>query len=116
MVREIEFYKMKDGKCPVDEFLDSLPGKVVQKITWLLEILESQGFLPINHFKKLKSTDIWECRIQFGNNIYRILGFFSNNSVLVLTHGFIKKTQKTPKNEIERSENYKNDYFQRGKV
>jgi phage-related protein len=116
MIQKIEFYKTKDGKCPVEDFLDSLPGKVVQKITWMLEILESQGFLPVNHFKKLKNTNIWECRIQFGNNIFRILGFFSTDSILILSHGFIKKTQKTPKNEIEKSENIKNDYFQRRKT
>ena len=115
MVKGIEFYRTHDGKCPVEEFLDSLPGKIAQKITWLLEILELKGILPGNHFKKLKNSDIWECRIQFGNNIYRVFGFFNNISFLVLTHGFIKKTQKTPKNEIERAKKYLNDYIKRRK-
>jgi len=51
MKREIIFYKTKDGKCPVEIFLDSLPGKVAQKITWVLEILETQGMLPSLYFK-----------------------------------------------------------------
>jgi phage-related protein len=116
MVKGIEFYRTSEGRCPVEEFLDSVPGKIAQKITWLLEILELKGVLPSNYFKKLKNSDVWECRIQFGNNIYRILGFFDNKSFLVLTHGFIKKTQKTPKNEIERAEKYNNDYIKRRKI
>jgi hypothetical protein len=61
--RTILFYKTEDGKCPVEDFLDSLPGKVVQKIAWVLEILEKQGMLPTTYFKKLVNSEIWECRI-----------------------------------------------------
>jgi phage-related protein len=115
MIRKIIFYRTKDGNCPVENFLDSLPGKVAQKITWTLEILENQGMLPSTYFKKLKNTEIWECRIQFGSNIYRIFCFFELNSIIVLTHGFIKKSQKTPQKEIERAIAYKNDYILRRK-
>ncbi len=116
MVKGIEFYRTIEGKCPVEEFLNLLPGKIAQKITWLLEILESKGVLPSNYFKKLKNSDIWECRIQFGSNIYRLLGFFNDKSFFVLTNGFIQKTQKTPINEIERAEKYKFDYITRRKI
>lgn len=115
MKRQIIFYRTKDGKCPVEEFLDSLSGKVAQKIAWVLEILEIQGRLPATYFKKLVNTDIWECRIQLGSNIYRFLCFFDKGSIIVLTHGFIKKTQKTPSGEIERAETYKKDYVARQK-
>ena len=84
MKRTILFYKTEDGKCPVEDFLDSLPGKVVQKIAWVLEILEKQGMLPTTYFKKLVNSEIWECRIQQGSSIYRIFCFFrqrfNNNS------------------------------------
>ena len=76
MIRKIIFYRTMEGNCPVENFLDSLPGKVAQKITWTLETLENQGMLPSTYFKKLKNTEIWECRIQFGSNIYRIFCFF----------------------------------------
>jgi phage-related protein len=115
MTRKIIFYRTKEGNCPVENFLDALPGKVAQKITWTLEILENQGMLPSTYFKKLKNTEIWECRIQFGSNIYRIFCFFELNSIIVLTHGFIKKSQKTPQKEIERAIQYKNDYISRRK-
>lgn len=115
MKRTVIFYRTKDGNCPVEDFLDSLPGKVVQKITWVLEILESRGMLPTTYFKKLVNTEIWECRIQQGSNIYRIFCFFDKGSIIILTHGLIKKTQKTPSDEIKRAEDYRNDYMKRRK-
>jgi len=59
------------------------------------------------------TEEIWECRIQRGSNAYRIFCFFDGNAVVVLTHGLIKKTRKTPVREIERAEAYRRDYLQR---
>lgn len=100
----------------MEDFLDSLPGKVVQKIAWVLEMLEQQGMLPTTYFKKIVNTEIWECRIQQGSNIYRIFCFLDKGSIIILTHGFIKKTQKTPIDEIKRAEEYRSDYLKRRKV
>lgn len=114
MGRTVVFYSTADEKCPVQEFLDSLPGKVAQKVTWVLSLLEDLEVMPASYFKKLVGTDdIWECRIQFGSNAYRIFCFPLGNSVVVLTHGLIKKTQKTPHREIEKAETYRRDYLQR---
>ena len=113
MNRTVIFYRTVDGKCPVQEFIDSLPGKVAQKIAWVLKLLEDLEMVPSSYFKKLVGTEeIWECRIQFGSNTYRIFCFFVDNSV-VLTHGFIKKSQRTPTYEIERAEAYRRDFFKR---
>jgi len=77
MIREITFFKTEEGKCPVEEFLDSLPGKVAKKIVWVLKLLEDLEIVPASYFKKLPVTEeIWECRIQLGSNIYRIFCFF----------------------------------------
>ena len=90
-----------------------MPGKVSQKIVWVLRLLEDMDIVPASYFKKLAGTeDIWECRIQFSSNAYRIFCFFMNNSV-VLTHGFVKKSQKTPAGEIERAEAYRRDFLKR---
>jgi phage-related protein len=90
-----------------------LPGKVVQKIVWVLRLLEDLDIVPTSYFKKLAGTEgIWECRIQFGSNAYRIFCFFTNNSV-VLTHGFAKKSQKTPADEIERAEASRRNFLRR---
>jgi phage-related protein len=113
MSRTVTFYRTVDGKCPVQEFLDSLPAKAAQKIVWVLRLLEDMDRVPASYFKKLAGTeDIWECRIQSGSNAYRIFCFFFDNSV-VLTHGFVKKSQKTPAREIERAEVYRRDFFKR---
>ena len=108
------FYKTIEGKCPVKDFLDSLPGKVAQKVAWVLSLLEDLEVVPSTYFKKLVGTEeIWKCRIQFASNAYRIFCFFEGDSVVILTHGFTKKTQKTPQQEIERAEAYRRDYLKR---
>ena len=113
MKRTVIFYKTADGKCPVQEFLDSLPGKGAQKVAWVLKLLEDLDIVPSLYFKKLVGTeDIWECRIQFGSNAYRIFCFFLNDSV-VLAYGFVKKRQKIPAHEIERAESYRRDFLKR---
>ena len=113
MNRAVIFYRTVGGKCPVQEFIDSLPGKVAQKIVWVLKLLEDLDIVPSSYFKKLVGTEeIWECRIQSGSNTYRIFCFFIDNSV-ILTHGFVKKSQKTPAGEIERAEAYRRDFLKR---
>jgi phage-related protein len=112
--RTVTFYKTVDGKCPIQDFLDSLPGRVAQKVTWVLSLLEDLDVVPSSYFKKLIGTEeVWECRIQFGSNAYRKFCFFVDNSVVVLTHGFIKKSQKIPKSEIEKAEAYRRDFLRR---
>ncbi len=114
MGKTVIFYRTVDGKCPVQNFLDSLSGKVAQKVTWVLKLLEDLDIVPASYFKKLIGTeDIWECRVPFASNAYRIFCFFEGNSVVVLTHGFAKKTQKTPRQEIEKAEAYRRDYLKR---
>lgn len=110
----ISFYKTVDGKCPVQDFLDALPGKVAQKVVWVLRLLEDLGIVPSTYFKKPTGTeDIWECRVRYGSNIYRVFCFFDSHAVVVLTHGFEKKSMKTPRQEIERAETYRRDYLKR---
>ena len=116
MGRTVTFYKTDDGKCPIQNFLDSLHGKVAQKVTWVLKLIEDMDVVPVTYFKKLTGTEeIWECRIAFGSNAYRIFCFFAGNSVVVLTHGFVKKSQKTPKTEIEKAQYYRRDFLERRK-
>ena len=112
--RIVTFYNTADGKCPVEDFLDTLPGKVAQKVVWVLRLLEDLEVVPATYFKKLIGTeDIWECRIQYGSNIYRIFCFFDSHAVVILTHGFQKKSMKTPKQEIARAKSYRRDYLTR---
>lgn len=114
MRRSLIFYRIEKGQCPVAEFLDSLPSKVAQKVIWVLRLFRELDIVPRQYFKKLSDTDeIWECRMAFGGNTYRILGFVHRNKNLVLTHGFIKKTPKSPAEEIRKAERLKADYIRR---
>ena len=115
-MREVIFYKLPNGICPVEEFLDSLGGKQADKITWVLSLVEDIQLVPKQYFKKLVGTDdIWEVRIEFGSDMFRLLGFFDQGSLVVLTNGFTKKTQKTPTNEIAIAEKRKKDYLTKRK-
>ena len=109
--RTVLFYKKLNGDCPLEKFLDSLPSKAAQKVVWVLKLAQDLEHIPAKYFTKLSTIeDIWEFRIKFGSNIYRVFAFQDGKS-LVLTHGFIKKTQKTPYPEIERAQKYRDDHF-----
>lgn len=113
-MREIVFYRTDSDHCPVEEFLDSLSGKPAQKVIWVLRLVQELDSVPSQYLKKLVNTaNIWEVRVQLGNNIFRLLGFFDNDSLIILTNGFAKKTQKTPTQEIELAEQRKRDYLSR---
>jgi phage-related protein len=112
-MREIIFYRTESGKCPVEEFLDSLHSKEAQKVTWVLRLIEELPRIPSQYFKKLINTDdIWEVRVVLGKNIFRILGFWDGSRLIVLTHAFQKKTQKTPQQAIKIAEARKREYLQ----
>ena len=111
---EILFYKTVSGKCPVEKFLESLTSKQAQKVTWILGLIEDLPSIPSKYFKKLINTDnIWEVRIKFGSDIFRLLGFFDGSQLVVLNHAFQKKTQKIPRQIIQIAEKRKRDYFTR---
>jgi len=113
-MRTIEFYKTASGDCPIDDFLDSLPDRDAQKVAWVLRLVERLEIVPPQYFKKLVGTDdLWEVRAQMGGNSYRLLGFFENSRLLILTNGFAKKQQKTPMKEIELARQRRVEYLQR---
>jgi phage-related protein len=115
-MRVIKFYQNEEGNSPVIDFLNDLPPKTAQKVTWVLKLIEDHDIIPKTYYKKLTNTDdIWETRIQTGNNIYRILCFQHKNKVVILTNGFQKKSQKTPKSEIDLAERRKEDWLRREK-
>jgi phage-related protein len=61
----------------------------------------------------INTNDLWEVRVKIGSNIFRLLGFFDGSRLIVISHAFQKKTQKTPKQAIELAEKRKQDYFRR---
>jgi phage-related protein len=115
-MREIQFYRTFSGSCPVEEFFDTLSDKQVEKVLWVLRIIRDIDSVPREYLKKLINTDaIWEIKVKFGGNIFRILGFFCKNKIIILTNGFMKKTQKTPPKEIKIAQDRKKDYLERNR-
>jgi phage-related protein len=113
-MREKLFYRTELDECPVEDFLDTLDSKQAQKVAWVMQVVEELEQVPTTYLKKLVNTkDIWEIRVQMGGNIFRFLGFFNQGNFIVLTNGFQKKTQKTPKSEILLSEQRKQNYLER---
>jgi phage-related protein len=113
-VNKIDFFKTDTGKCPVEDFLDTLSDKQAKKIAWVLRIVRDIKPVPSQYFKKLVNTDdIWEVCVSMGNNIFRLLGFYDKGDLIILTNGFQKKTQETPRHEIELAEKRKKDYLKR---
>src|ERR1039457_1439983 len=93
---EIQFYRTVAGACPVEEFLDSLGAKQAQKVLWVLRAVRELPRVPQQYFKKLEGTDdLWEVRAEFGGDAFRLLGFWDEGRLIILTNGFAKKTQKT---------------------
>jgi phage-related protein len=71
-------------------------------VTWVLKLVQELDRVPISFLKKLEGTEyIWEVRASLGGDTFRLLGFFHEGSLVVLTNGFTKKQQKTPATEIE---------------
>jgi phage-related protein len=113
-MRVIEFYQTSSGTRPVEEFLDSLSDQQAQKVAWVLRLVERLDRVPEQYLKKLVGTDqLWEIRVQAGGKNYRLLGFFDGAVLLILTSGFVKKQQKTPRQEIELAQRRRIEYIQR---
>lgn len=94
------------------EFIDSLPEKAQKKITYNLLKVEG-GEMNRELFKKLDNSEIWEFRTLFNGISYRLFAFWDTEmeALVIATHEIIKKTQKTPKKEIEKAEAIRNEYF-----
>ncbi len=110
MKKKRELYFFKDY---FEKFYDTLTLKVQKKILWTFRILEELERIPEVYMKYLKNTSgIYEIRVQVGSNIYRIFCFFDKDNLVVIGHGFKKKSQKTRKQEIERAEQIKKEYYE----
>jgi len=107
VVRKILIYK--------NDFIDfyrQQDTKIQEKIEFVLDLIRYEKQVPIKFFKFLESSDgIYEVRVITTFKSIRILCFFDDGQLIVLTNGFVKKTEKTPKSEINKAEKLKNEYF-----
>ena len=110
-IREIIAYKNY-----FEDFLQKQPIKVQNKIFKILEAIETLERLPTNYLKHIAETKgLFEARIQVGTDIWRVFCFFDKGRLVILLNGFQKKTQKTPKNEIEKATRLMKEYYENKK-
>jgi phage-related protein len=104
-------YKVKFSS-EVDKFFSEINPKAVRKILTNVQAV-AKGLQDKELFKKLEGTHIWEFRTLYAGIAYRLLAFWdtSENALIITTHGFIKKTDKTPQKEIDKAERKRTDYF-----
>ena len=94
------------------EFYIEQTDDVRDKINSVLRLVETQRIIPRKFFRFIEGSDgIYEIRVEYCSNIYRIFCCLDKGSIVVLFHGFQKKTQKTPSKEIKRAEAIKKEYF-----
>jgi len=112
-VHEIVYYEYRQNN-PVMEFILQRSPKEQAKILREIDLLEEFGFtLGLPYVKKVVNTGLWELRIRHGSNIYRMFYVEICNKFLLL-HGFQKKTDKTPKKEINVALKRLEEYLLRG--
>ena len=105
-IRTVTFYKDY-----FNEFFIKQREKVQDKITWTLELIEQLEKVPETYLKHIENTDgLYEVRVKQGSDIFRIFCFFDKGKLIILANGFQKKTQKTPKKEIDKALKIKQEY------
>ncbi len=106
-IREVIAYKDY-----FENFLWEQPIKVQNKIFKIIEAIETLERIPASYLKQIKGTKgLYEARISLASNIWRVFCFFDKGKLVILLNGFTKKSQKTPKREIEKALRLMNDYY-----
>ena len=108
-----EFYEAKDGHKPAKEFMLSQDAKMRAKLFGLVDILEQYGNQLREPYSKSLGDGIFEIRAKVGTDITRVLYFFYYEGRIILTNGFVKKTQETPSSEIKKAKQYRKDFLER---
>ncbi|MCC7454135.1 MAG: type II toxin-antitoxin system RelE/ParE family toxin [Crocinitomix sp.] len=104
--RKITFYKNY-----FQDFFTKQNKKVKAKIVWTFDLVEDLQRVPETYLKHIENTDgLYEIRVQTGSDIFRIFCFFDQGQLVVIANGFQKKSQKTPKKEIEMALKIKAEY------
>ena len=111
---KFEFYTRTNGRNEFIEFLQNLPIKDRQKLLATISMIQEQGLLVAQRMEWVKKldSDIFEIRSKVSSNIQRALYFHVVDDRFIITHGFTKKTQKTPKKEIGRAEDIMKQYLE----
>ena len=93
-----------------EAFISTLSDKEIKKLDYIISLLESEDRIPVKFIRFLRD-ELYELRMEYNSNIYRVFFIFDEGKIVVLFNGFQKKTQKTPNNEIEKALKIKEAYY-----
>lgn len=94
------------------DFFELQTKDVQKKFNWTLELIATMERVPSKYFQHMESADgIYEVRVEVGSNIYRAFAFFDEGRLVILANAFQKKTQKTPRSELDLAKKIKKEYF-----
>lgn len=110
---DVIFYEKADGDMPARDFILSLDKKMRAKVLDMIVLLRDNGNELREPYSKSLGDGIFELRAKVGSDISRVLYFFYVGKRIILTNGFVKKSQKTPKIVIEKAKEYRKDYLSR---
>jgi len=110
---QVFFFEKEKGAYPAEDFINSLDVKLSAKVYRILGMIEINGPELREPYSKHLDDGIFEVRARVGTNLARVLYFFYAGKHVIVTHGFRKKTQKTPQPEIERAKEYRRQYLTR---
>lgn len=94
------------------DFFNGLRPEIQKKFNWTLQLIATHQRVPVKFFKHLEGTSgLYEIRVEYASDIFRVFGFFDQGNLIILVNGFQKKSQKTPKKEIELALKLRKEYF-----
>lgn len=107
---EVILFRKDNGESPVEEFIDTLEPKMQAKVLRTMELLRKNGLELREPYTKALGRGIFELRAKHGTDISRVLYFFMEGKKIIFTNGFIKKTSKTPGQELKLARRYRKVY------
>jgi len=107
------FFEKGNGTYPAEEYINSLDDKLSAKIYRILVMIRDNGPELREPYSSHLSDGIFEIRVRIGTNLARVLYFFYIGRRVIVTHGFTKKTRKTPPSEIDKAKAYRKDFLER---
>lgn len=111
----IEYFLSDNGRSPVKDFIESLDAKSQARIARDLDLLEEFGIKLGMPYARYLEKDLWELRIRYERNRYRIIYFLATGRIFIMLHGFSKKTGPVLRADIEIAKRRQGEYFSRKK-
>lgn len=110
---QVIVYSKENGETPFRDFLKGISPKMRTKVLWTIELLKEKGAELREPYSAPLKDGLFELRTKIGSDIIRCLYFFHKGHIVILSNGFVKKTDKTPRREIAKAKRYRADWIRR---